>query len=256
MNTRLRLERRRAFGPILAATVLVLMPALAAGQEAQTTEITRVTDLYRLESLLPEMSSGEIGTIRDLAGWCLDMSKYFRDRLAEPRKQADLQRETKKAEIKALEARVKSAGQAKDEASKKALAAEVKVQKAELDILDAVKEIAVQEGAAAGDFEAAGKSLRDLSGAFQDLSVNRGDAQRTYERAREEAAAAGLAVPALVVSYPANDKAMKSINDAGKNVKDLGDRLQKVSKARQSLVGAWEKLEKARAERDALPRLP
>ncbi|RPI97932.1 MAG: hypothetical protein EHM31_12690 [Candidatus Aminicenantes bacterium] len=256
MTIRSLLKRRRAFQPALAAAVLALIPALAAGQEAQTTEITRVTDLYKLENLLPEMSSGEIGTIKDLAAWCLDMSKYFRDRLAESRKQVDLQRETKRAEIKALEARVKSAGRAKDEASKKALAAEVKVQKAELEVLDAVKEIADQEGAAAGDFEAAGKSLRDLSGAFQDLSDNRSDAQRTYERAREEAAAAGLAVPQLVIGYPANDKAMKSVNDAGKYVKDLGDRLQKVSKARQSLVGAWEKLEKARTEKDALPRRP
>ncbi len=256
MNNRSLSVRTRALRPALAAAVLVLMPALAAAQEAPTTEITRVTDLYKLEDLLPGMSSGEIGTIKDLAAWCLDMSKHFRERLAEARARVGLQRETKRAEIKALEARVKSAGQAKDAASKKALAAEVKIQKAELAVLDAVKEIADQEGAAAGDFEAAGKSLRDLAGTFQGLSDNRSDALRTYERAAEEAAAAGLAAPRLVIGYTANDKAMKSINDAGKSIKDLGDRLQKVSKARQSLVGAWESLDKARAEKEALPRLP
>ena len=42
---------------------------------------------------------------------------------------------------------------------------------------------------------------------------------------------------------------MKAIGEAGKNVKDLGDRLMKLSKARQGLVSAWEKLEKAKAEK-------
>jgi len=245
------LEKGRilAIGAAAFTAALLLVPASSVTQEAQTTEITAVTDLYKLERLLPEMSSAELGTIKDIAAWCLDMAQYFKDRLVDARNQVDLQRETKRAEIKALEARVKSAGQAKDEAAKKALGAEVKAQKAELDILDALKDITMQEQAISGDFDAAGKSLRSLVGSFQDLTDSRNDALRAHERAAQEAAQAGLATPALVIGYPANNKAMKAISEAGKNVKDLGDRLMKLSKARQGLVSAWEKLEKAKAEK-------
>ncbi len=242
-------EKARMFVLALAAfaAALLLIPAAAAAQESLPTEITVVTDLYKLESLLPEMSSGELSTIKDIAGWCQDMAQYFKGRLADARIQVDLQRETKRAEIKALEARVKSAGQVKDEASKKALAAEVKTQKAELDILDALKDMTIQEDAISGDFDAAGRSLRNLAGSFQDLTDNRNDALRVFEKASEEAAQAGAMAPALVVGYPANGKAMMAISDAGKNLKDLGDRLMKLSKARQGLVSAWEKLEKTKA---------
>jgi len=236
-----------AAGAAAFAAIFLLFPGAALAQESLPTEITVVTGLYKLESLLPEMSSGELGTIKDISSWCLDMAQYFKDRLTDARKQVDLQRETKRAEIKALEARVKSAGKAKDGAAKKALEAEVKAQKVELEILDALKDITTQEDALSGDFDAAGRSLRSLAGSFQDLTDSRNDALRAYERASQEAAQAGLAAPALVIGYPANDKAMKSIGEAGKNVKDLGDRLMKLSKARQGLVGAWEKLEKAKA---------
>ncbi|RPJ03249.1 MAG: hypothetical protein EHM31_01410 [Candidatus Aminicenantes bacterium] len=244
-------EKGRIFaaGAAAVAAALLLIPGTSLAQESPPKEITAVSALYKLESLLPEMSSGEIGTIKDIASWCLDMAQYFKDRLADARKQVDQQRETKRAEIKALESRVKSAGQAKDESAKKALAAEVKAQKAELDILDALKDITTQEEALSGDFDAAGKSLRSLAGSFQDLTDNRNDALRAYERASQEAAQAGLAAPALVIGYPANDKAMKAIGEAGKNVRDLGDRMMKLSKARQGLVGAWEKLEKAKTEK-------
>jgi hypothetical protein len=228
------------------AAALVLIPALSNGQEGQTNQITVVTDLYKLDGLLPEMKSGDLGTIRDIASWCLDMAELFRGRLADARTQVDLQREAKKSEIKALEARVKGAGKAKDELSKKALSAEVKAQKAELDILNSVKDVATQEESAAGDFEAAGKSLRDLVGAFQDLSDNREDALRDYDRARDEAAQAGLKTPELVIGYQENGKVQKALAEAGKKIKDLGERLTKLSKARQDLVGAWEKLEMAK----------
>jgi hypothetical protein len=50
-----------------------------------------------------------------------------------------------------------------------------------LDILDAVK-MTTQENAASGDFEAAGRSLRSLAPAFQNLSDNRADGLSEHDR--------------------------------------------------------------------------
>jgi len=230
------------------AAVVLMVPALAAAQETQTTAMSAVTDLYSLESLLPTLTSSEVGNIKDIAAWCSDMAALFKGRLADAVKQIDLQREAKRAEIKALDARAKAAGKIKDEAEKARLGKEAKLHRAELDILDAVKELTVQEAAAAGDFEAAGRSLRNLVSGFQDLGDNRDKAIRTHEKAVEEATAAGLTPPAPPgPDYPANGKPYKALGDAGKNVNDLGERLMKLAKARQGVVNAWEKLEKAKA---------
>jgi hypothetical protein len=234
-------------GTAVFAAALILLPASSIAQESRAGNISKVTELYSLEGLLPVMSSGEIGSTKDISAWCLDMARSFKDRLADAQKQVDLQREAKRAEIRALEARTKSAGKAKDEETKRQLAQEAKVQRLELDILDSVKELTDQEAAASGDFEAAGKSLRTLVGAYQDLSENRDDAMRKHDNAVEAAAQDGLATPALVIGYPANEKALKALSDAGKNINDLGERLMKVSKARLALLNAWEKLESVKA---------
>jgi len=230
-------------------TALMLMLSVsAAAQESQATTMSAVTDLYSLESLLPTMTSSEVGDIKDIAAWCLDMAAFYRGRLADASKQIDLQREAKRAEIKALDARAKAAGKTKDDAEKTRLSQEAKLHRLELDVLDAVKELTVQEAAAAGDFEAAGKSLRNVVSAFQDLGDNRDKAVRTHEKAVEEATAAGLTPPVPPgPDFPANEKPYKNLSDAGKNVNDLGERLMKLSKARQGVLNAWEKLGLAKA---------
>jgi hypothetical protein len=234
---------------LTVAAVLIFAPGPATAQDVPPAESTAVADLYKLEDLLPEMSPAELGSIKDIASWCLDMGRLFKDRLAEARKKIDLQREMKKVEIKGLEVRQKQAAQAKDEAGKKAVAAEMKAQRIELDILDAIKELAQQEEALGGDLEAAGKSLRSLAGDFRDLADNRSSALRALEKAKEEALQAALPEPKLVIDYGANEKAQRAVSDAGKNLKDLGDRMIKVSKARQGVASAWERLEKARTEK-------
>ena len=229
------------------ATVLFGLPALSAAQESPVGQITVVTDLYKFEDLLPGKSPVELETVKDIASWCLDMAGRYRARLSDARDRVDLQREAKRAEIKALEARAKSAAKSQDEVLKKQLDQELRNQRAELDILDAVKELAVQENAAAGDFEAAGKSLRSLAEAYRDLADNRERAVRQFERAVEEAAQAGLEKPlAPGPDFPVNDRASKVLSEAGKNVNDLGERMMKLGKARQGLVIAYEKLEKAK----------
>ena len=153
------LEKGRMFAVGMAAfaAALLLIPAASMAQESQTTEITVVTDLYKLESLLPEMSSGELGTIKDIAAWCLDMAQYFKDRLADARKQVDLQRGDEKGRDQGARSAGEVGRQAKDEAAKKALAAEVKAQKAELDILDALKDMTTQEDATLRRFRSGGQ---------------------------------------------------------------------------------------------------
>jgi hypothetical protein len=54
------------------------------------------------------------------------MALSFKERLADAGRQIDPQREAKRAEIKALEARAKAAGKAKDEEQKKLLALEAR----------------------------------------------------------------------------------------------------------------------------------
>ncbi len=243
---RLNLRTVAAWTATLAA-VLFGLPALAAAQESPVGQITVVTDLYKFEDLLPGKTPVELETVKDIASWCLDMAGRYKARLADARGHVDLQREAKRAEIKALEARAKSAAKSQDEALKKQLDQELKNQRAELDILDAVKELSVQENAAAGDFEAAGKSLRSLAEAYRDLGDNRERAVRQYERAVEEAAQAGLEKPpAPGPDFPVNGRASKILGEAGKNVNDLGERMMKLGKARQGLVTAYEKLEKAK----------
>lgn len=241
--------RSRALRTATLAAALALTPIWASGQEVAATETVVVTDLYELESLLPDMPSGELDSVRNIASWCLEMSRVFDGRLAEARTRIDFQRDLKKVEIKGLEVRQKAAGKAKDDESRKALEAEVKVQKAELDVLNAIKDVADQEQALVKDLEAAGKVLRGLAGDFDGLAGNRSSARRAWEKAKDQAEQAGLPAPALVIGYGANDKAMRSIGDAGKDLKGLGDRLMKLAKARQGLVGAWERMEKTKAER-------
>jgi hypothetical protein len=236
--------RRSAGRLAVFAAVLLALPAVAAAQESQAQTMSAVADQHSLENLLPTMTSSEIGSIKDIAAWCLDMAATFKGRLSDASKQIDLQRAAKRAEIKALEARAKAAGKTKDDAEKTQLTLQVRTQKLELDILDAVKELTAQEAAAANDFEAASKSLRDLVSAFRDLGDNREKAVRNHEKAVEEATAAGLAAPLMPgPDYPANEKPYRMMNDAGKNVNDLGERLMKVAKARQGVLSAWGKLE-------------
>jgi hypothetical protein len=241
--------RSRAGRVAALAASLALAPFLSFGQYVGATENIVVTDIFKLENLLPEMSSAELGSLKDIASWCQEMSRYLGDRLAEARKQIDFQRDLKKVEIKGLEVRQKAAGKAKDAEAKDALGSEIKAQKAELEVLDAVKDMAEQEEGLAKDFAAAAKSLRGLATDFSDLAGNRSAALRALDKARAEAEQAGLPAPEPVIDYAANDKAMKSIGDAGKDVKELGDRLMKLSKARQGLAGAWEKMEKAKADK-------
>jgi len=230
------------------AAALILFPAISVAQDTQPDEISVVTDLYDLESLLPVMSSAELGSVKDISAWCLSMAKSFKARLADAQDEIGLQRETKRAEIKTLEARVKAAGKEKNEDLKKALAAELREQRFELDILDAVKELTAQEAAASGDFEAAGKSLKSLVAAYKNLSEDREDAGRVLERAIEEAGQSGIAAPGLEINYSRNETALKVFGEAGKNVNDLGERLIKVAKARQGLLKAWQRLIEAKAE--------
>ena len=246
-NHRVRLVPSASRLAIFAAVLLVL-PAVGAAQEDQATTMSAVTDIYVLENLLPTLTSSEVGNIKDIAEWCLDMAGFFKGRLGDPSKQIDLHREAKRAEIKALDARAKAAGKTKDDAEKVRLSQEARLHRLELDILDAVKELTVQEAAAANDFEAAGKSLRDLVSAFQDLGDNREKAVRNHEKAVEEATAAGLTAPLMPgPDYPANEKPYKALGDAGKNVNDVGERLMKLAKARQGVLAAWAKLESSKA---------
>jgi DNA repair exonuclease SbcCD ATPase subunit len=229
------------------AVALALLPTAILAQGTQTDKISAVTELYSFESLLPAMSSGDLGTMRDIASWCLDMANLFKTRLADAQKQVDLQREAKRAEIKALEARAKGAGKAKADVEKAQYNQEIRTQKAELDILDAVKELTVQESAASADFEAAGKSIKNVAEAYRDLKDNHERAERDHEKAIESAAQAGLAAPTPPgPDYPANDKGPKALSEAGKNISDLGQRLMKLAKARQGVLSAWEKQEKAK----------
>jgi len=43
------------------------------------------------------------------------------------------------------------------------------------------------------------------------------------------------------VDYEKNEKALKSLGEAGKNMKGLGERMEKVAKARQDLLKNWKR---------------
>jgi hypothetical protein len=43
------------------------------------------------------------------------------------------------------------------------------------------------------------------------------------------------------VNYEINEKALKNLAEAGKNMKQLGERMEKVSRARQDLLKNWKK---------------
>jgi hypothetical protein len=219
-------ERRWTLAGWLAAmaATLVLLPALSAGQESQasqTEKFSSVTDQYSFEVLLPLMPQAAADDSRYLASWCQVMARSFREHSGGTQKQIDFQRDAKKAEIKVLENRAKAAGAVQDEALKKDLEKMVEVQKLDSDILDSIKDMAEAEMAAAIDFEKAADSLDKLVDAYGDLSRNRGVASG--------------------IDYAMNEKALKSFGDAGSKLKDVGERLDRVAKARRDLNKAWQK---------------
>jgi hypothetical protein len=74
---------------------------------------------------------------------------------------------------------------------------------------------------AADSLEKAGGTLDQFAAAYGNLSGNRGGARG--------------------IDYAMNEKALKSFGEAGSKLKDVGDRLDKVAKARQKLNKAWPK---------------
>jgi hypothetical protein len=243
MNPISRKCRRSASGLAVFAAALLLWPAGLSAQENASERMSTVGDHYTFEALLPEMSTASLRSARDLAEWCMSMAKSFKDRTFETLRQIDLQREAKRAEIKALEAREKGAGKAKDAALKKEMQGAVRQQKLELDILDAVKGMTAQESAIAGELEAAGRELEGLVEGFRDLAQGRRDALNAYEQAVRTAAEAGLAAPAPpAIDTALNERALKALGEVGKDIKAIGDRFEKIAKERQGLLKAWQKM--------------
>jgi len=233
---------RRTFAVWAAfAAVLALLPIVSNAQESPARTMSAVTEDYSFEMLFPSMSPEGLSTTRDIANWYVNVSKTYETRAAEIRKQVDLQREAKKAEIKALEARAKAADKVKDEALKKKLEAAAKEQKLELDILDSVKKLSENEASIADEYEATGKALESFAASYETLAKTRDSVLKDYEKTVEAATEAGLPARMPPVDYQMNEKALKSLGEAGKNMKGLGERMEKVAKARQDLLKNWKK---------------
>jgi hypothetical protein len=225
----------------LAAAALTVFPMTATAQETAKQTISEVTEDYSFEGLLPAMSPEGITTTRDMAVWYLNAAESFKTRAAAIQKQIDLQREAKKAEIKALEARAKSAGKVKDDATKKKLENFAKEQKLELDILDSVKKLSENEASIADQYESTGKALQNLADSYDAISKTRESALEDYKKSVQAAAAAEVPARIPPVNYELNEKALKSLAEAGKNMKQLGERMEKVAKAREELLKNWKK---------------
>jgi hypothetical protein len=225
----------------LAASALTVSPMTATAQETTKQTISAVTEDYSFEGLLPAMSPEGISTTRDMAAWYLNAAQSFKTRAAEIQKKIDLQREAKKAEIKALEARAKAAATVKDQAAKKKLENIAKEQKLELEILDSVKKLSENEASIADQYESTGKTFQSLADAYDTLNKKRESALKEYEKTVQAAAEEDRPAPMPAVNYDLNQKALKALADAGKNLKQLGERMEKVAKARQDLLQNWKK---------------
>jgi hypothetical protein len=225
----------------LVAAALMTSPMTAAAQVPAKESISAVTEDYSFERLFPAMTPEGITSTRDMADWCLNAAKIYKTRAAEIQKQIDLQREAKKAEIQALEARAKAASNVKDDATKKKLESVVKEEKVELQILDSVKKLSQNEASIADQYESAGKAFRNLADSYDTLARTRESALEGFEKAARVAAEEGMPAPMPPVNYEINEKALKNLAEAGRNMKQLGERMEKVSRARQDLLKNWKK---------------
>jgi DNA repair exonuclease SbcCD ATPase subunit len=223
------------------AAALALFPIGTAAQQATSQMISAVTEDYSFEMLFPAMSTEGIASTREMAAWYLNASRSYKDRAAEIQKQIDLQREAKKAEIQALEARVKAADKVKDKELKKKLEAAVKEQKMEKDILDSVKKLSENEASIADQYEEAGEALESFAASYETLAKTRESVLEEHAKTIKAATEAGLPASMPPVDYKMNEKALKSLAEAGKKLRELGDRMEKVAKARQELLNHWKK---------------
>ncbi len=230
------------------AITLALLPSGSFAQQSAGERMSSVTEDYSFEVLLPAMSPEDLASIRNVANWCVSMARSSQVRAEQIKIQIDPQSEAKKAEIKALEARAKAAGAAKDEVLKKQLEASVKEQKLQSDILDAVKKLSENEASIAGEYESAGKALESLTSSYESLANGRESVLKNHEKAVEAAKQAGLTPPALLIDYEMNNQALKSLGEAGSKIKGLGEKMDNLAKARQELVNNWKKLSEARAK--------
>ena len=224
MSYLLERQRRLVSRLTVCAAALALWPVLLFGQEGQATpteKFSSVTEEYTFEGLLPLLPQAVADGAKGVTSWCKAMAKSLREHSGETSNQIDHQREAKKAEIKVLENRAKAAEDVKDEALKKETEKMVEYHKLDLDILDSVKDMSEAENEAANDLEKAGEALDQFVGAYGDLSGNRRGARG--------------------IDYAMNEKALKSFEEAGSKLKDAGERLNKVAKARQELNKAWQK---------------
>jgi len=242
---------RRMFAVCAAVLVaaLALLPNSSLAQQSAAERMSAVTEDYTFQMLLPAMSPEGLSSTRNIASWYLNAAKTYETRAAEMRKQINLQREAKKAEIKTLEARAQAAGSAKDDILKKQLEAAVKEQKLELNILDSVKKLSENEASIAGQYESTGKALESLAVVYESLTKTRESVLKDHEKTVEAATQAGLPAPMPPINYEMNNKALKSLGEAGKNMKGLGERLGKIAKCRQELPKNWGKRFEANAKR-------
>jgi hypothetical protein len=70
-----------------------------------------------------------------------------------------------------------------------------------------------------------------------------------HEKTVEASTQAELPAPTPPIDYEMNDKALKSLGEAGKNMKSLGEGLENVAKARQELLKNWKKWLEANTKR-------
>jgi len=227
----------------LVGAAFAIAPPTSAAQET-TSKMSVVTDQYSFEGLFPGMSPEGISTTRDMAVWYVNAAQSYKDRSAAIKRQIDLHREAKRAEIKALEARAEAAGKVKDQATKKKLEAAVKEQKLELEILNSVKKLSENEASIADQYQSTGEAFQKLADAYDNLTKTRESAMKDYEKMAEAAAKEDLPAPMPAVNYDLNQKALEALADAGENLRQLGARMEKVSKAREDLLKKWEKAEK------------
>ncbi len=223
-----------------AAIVLATMSGVALAQ-SPTEGMSKVTKDYTIDFLLPGIPAAEADQAKQIGTWWAELGNRSEKRAAEFDAALSSRTKAKKAEIEALEARIKVAKSTSDDAQKAELAKALQQQKLELEILDAIEDAGKTSGTIANEWKATGKALQQFAAAYQDLAAAREKLQQGHAEAVEKAKAAGLPEPPPPFSADPYEKALKSYVEVGDSLQDLGSRMKSQAKARLAIVDAWKK---------------
>ena len=208
----------------VTGAVGIVMLAGSVCAEAQTapsaTALSDPLQNYTLDVLYPARTADDVAAMKQVAAQWQEMGRARQAHVAKARELVKARLDAKKAEIGALEERVKVAKKGDDDALEAQLKAELKSQKTQVDALDQIKEVA--------------KAHDDLGKA----QVRAGEEWERYLEAEQQlrgrfdsmAARVEAAGPDAPLPVPSSDD-FKGLNDALKAFGDFGDAMEEYGKA-------------------------